>query len=238
MTVAICDDEKILRDSLMTLVKNHSADCRIDLYDSGNALLESKKDYDIYFLDIQMPGIDGIKTATQIRKAESSLSRESVIIFITALKEYMANAFDVKAFHYLVKPLDENKFEEVFSRAVSDCEKANTEKHILIKSGNTYHKIFVKDISYVESHGKKVIINVDGEALEYYGKITELENTLGGSFFRSHRCYLVNMSFVSRYNATSIWLKNGEEIFLAQKKFQEFVKTYMRYAKSGGLANE
>jgi DNA-binding LytR/AlgR family response regulator len=99
MKIAICDDEKILRENLCALVKNQNEDCHVDLYDSGNALLDANKDYDIYFLDIQMPGIDGMKTAARIREAEKS--RESVIIFITALKEYMANAFDVKAFHYL-----------------------------------------------------------------------------------------------------------------------------------------
>jgi DNA-binding LytR/AlgR family response regulator len=152
----------------------------------------------------------------------------------------MANAFDVKAFHYLVKPLDENKFKEIFSRAISDYKKANenADKHILIKSGNAYHKIYVKEISYVESQGKKVIIHMGSESAEYYGKMSELESTLGDSFFRSHRCYLVNMAYVSRYNATSIWLKNSAEIFLAQKKFQEFVKAYLLFAKSGGLTNE
>jgi len=238
MKIAICDDEKNLCESLSALVKHHSANCRVDLYESGNALLESKKDYDIYFLDIQMPGIDGMKTAAQIR--ETDKSRDSIIIFITALKEYMANAFDVKAFHYLVKPLDENKFKEVFSRAVSDYEKAskNAEKHILVKSGNAYCKIYVNKIAYVESQGKKVIIHSDGDITEYYGKMAELENTLGDLFFRSHRSFLVNMAYISRYNATNIWLKNGEEIFLAQKKFQEFVKAYLLFAKSGGLANE
>jgi DNA-binding LytR/AlgR family response regulator len=237
MKIAICDDERILCENLYTLVKNQNEHCHVDIYASGDELLDAKKDYDIYFLDIQMSGIDGMKTAAQIREREES--KESVIIFITALKEYMANAFDVKAFHYLVKPLDENKFKEVFSRAVSDYKKTskNADKHILIKISNTYHKIFIKDISYIESQGKKVIIHLGSETTEYYGTIAELEKTLGNSFFRSHRCYLINLSYVTRYNATSIWLRTGEEIFLAQKKFQEFVKAYMLYAKSGGLAD-
>lgn len=237
ITIAVCDDEKTIRENIMRLIKNLCEDCCVDLYSSGNALLTANKEYDIYFLDIQMPGINGMKAAEQIRKIQDNQSKsESVIIFITALKEYMAAAFDVKAFHYLVKPIDENKFKDVFSRAINDCRKIKdkAEKSILIKSGNSFHKVLQKDIFYIESRDKKNIINsVDG-TIEYYGKMQELESVLDSSFFRCHRCYIVNMEHITRYNANTIWVKNGDGIYLALKKYTAFVKAYMIFASGGG----
>jgi len=239
-TIAICDDEKNTRENIMRLVKSQCEDCFIELYDSGDALLAAGKEYDLYFLDIQMPGINGLKTAERIRERQKAeLRAESVIIFITALREYMESAFDVKAFHYLVKPVNEVKFAAVFSRALNDCrnEKCNAEKHIIIKSGNIHHKIFLKDIFYVESRNNKVVVNGTDGAKEYYATLREAEATLGDTFFRCHRCYLVNMRHIKRYNANTVWLKNGAEILLAKKKYPQFVKAYMAYTKSGGLAH-
>jgi len=239
MDIAICDDEKNLRENLSDMIKEQYEDCNVDLYDSGNALLNTNKNYDIYFLDIQMAGIDGMKTAEQIRANQKNTS-ESIIIFITAFQEYMNKAFDVKAFHYLVKPIDKNKFKSVFLRAVSDYTRANenADKHILIKTGSVYNKILLGDIFYFESQGKKIIAHSKNGAMEYYGKMQEIEKILGDSFFRCHRCYIVNMDHITRYSATSIQLSNGDDILLAQKKFQEFVKIYMQFAKGGGLVHE
>jgi len=239
ISIAICDDEKNIQDSIKRIVlKQQCVDCHVDLFDSGNLLIAVEKEYDIYFLDIQMPGINGMETAEQLRKRQAADSRnESIIIFITSFKEYMPDAFDVKAFHYLIKPIDEVKFQTVFSRALSDClkTKEKADNHILIKSNDSHHKVLLNDILYIESDNKKVIVNTIEGTIDYYGKMQDLETSLGNSFFRCHRCYIVNMEHITRYNAATIWLKNGSTIFLAQKKYNEFVKAYLNFAKSGGL---
>ena len=236
MKIAICDDEKNLRENILALVKEQCADCHVDLFSSGTALLETSNVYDIYFLDIQMPGLNGIKTAERLREQHAPAG---VIIFITALKDYMADAFDVRAFHYLIKPINEDKFKLVFSRALAEYNKFNelAEKYILVKSGSTHHKILIKDVLYIESQGKKVSVHTKTGRMEYYDTMQELENALGDSFFRCHRCYLVNMSHIVRYNATSVQLSDGSEIHLAQKKFQDFVKAFLLFARDGGLSN-
>ena len=238
ISIAVCDDEKNIRDNIKSIVLKQYTDCLVDLYDSGNSLFAAGKEYDIYLLDIQMPGINGMETAEQIRKRRTTKSwNGSVIIFITSFKEYMADAFDVRAFHYLLKPIDESKFQNVFSRAVSDClsAKEKAETHILIKSKDSYHKVLLSDIYYVESDNKKVIVHTMEGAIEYYGKMQDLEISLGNDFFRSHRCFIVNLEHITRYNASTIRMKNGSDVLLAQKKYNEFVKTYLHFAKSGGL---
>ncbi len=117
MTAAVCDDEKNIREHLSRLIKAQAVGCCVDLFESGDALLASQTEYDIYFLDIHMPGTNGMQAAEELRGRRRAKLGPGIIIFITALREHMSEAFDVNAFHYLVKPLDEKKFAAVFKRA-------------------------------------------------------------------------------------------------------------------------
>jgi len=90
-----------------------------------------------------------METAMHIRAKENAKSQnDSIIIFVTSFTEFWNDAFDVKAFHYLIKPVEKSKFEAVFKRAVIDCKNKNerTEKHIIIKSGDSHHKILLNEI--------------------------------------------------------------------------------------------
>ena len=107
--IAIVDDEKVIKEQIKKMIEKKQTNCVIDTYSSGEEVLRSDKYYDITFLDIQMEGMNGIDTARALRqKAE-----DMVLIFITGVKEYVFDAFDVAAFHYLIKPIEENKFWEV-----------------------------------------------------------------------------------------------------------------------------
>jgi DNA-binding LytR/AlgR family response regulator len=240
-TIAICEDEQTMCEYLQRLVKMQCADARVDVYHSGSALLASGKEYDLYFLDIQMPVVSGIEVAEQIRKKrQPGAERESIIIFITALKEYMQDAFDVRAFHYLIKPIDEKKFSDVLRRALKDLQRRNENagRHIMIKSGSSYYKVFLKDVLYIESRDRKNVLYTDDGAKEYYGKMRELETMLGRTFFRCHRSYIVNLARIVRYNAGTVWLENGAAIYIAQKKYHDFVKAYMLFARDERLYDE
>ncbi len=95
----------------------------------------------------------------------------------------------------------------------------------------------MKNIYYIESSNKKVIFHTTNGTLEVYKKMKELENTLGNTFYRCHRCYFVNMEKISAYSTDNIQLTNGENLLLARKKYSDFIKTYMRYVKNGGIVN-
>ena len=230
--IAIVDDEKVIREQIKKLIEKKQTDCEIDTYGTGEDLLKADSVYDIIFLDIQMDGMNGIDTARALRQKADN----TVLIFITGVKEYVFDAFDVAAFHYLIKPIEENKFWEVCDRAVLAVtkKKQNPSGQIFIKTRSQSITLDQSNVLYIESRAKKVEIHTKTNIVEAYAAISELEKQLVGSFYRCHRGYLVNMAFIAGYENDSITLNNGETIILSKDKYSEFVKVYMRYLKNGG----
>ena len=231
LNIAICDDEEIIREQIKELTEKEKSGLCMELYETGDALLAFGKQFDIVFLDIQMEGTDGIETAKRLRQRDE----DTILIFITGIREYVFEAFDVAAFHYLLKPIEEEKFREVFRRAGRELEKRKSKRRetVFIKTRNRSFSLEKDSILYIESRGKKVEIHTTGETIEAYASMNEMEGQLGGGFFRCHRGYLVNMAYVAEYDSGSITLNNGEYVYLAKEKYGEFVKAYMRYLRNG-----
>lgn len=229
LKVAICDDDIYIREFVEEVV-GRVVCAKTDLYETGEELIASQVDYDILFLDIclstskEEPHMDGMETARRIREYSKGL-----IIFITAVREYVFEAYDVEAFHYLTKPIDEKKLCEVIKRAAVKVKERNTVPNLLIKVNGKYLKIPKEDIYYVENDGRKVILHTANGMYSYYEKMENLEEELGEGFFRSHRGYLVNLREVTGYDRTSITLKCQETVFLAKLKYNDFVAAYMDY---------
>lgn len=232
MNIAICDDEEIICLQIKEFVEKQKIGCTISIFKSGEELLENGDVFDVIFLDIQMDGINGIDTAKKIREKNKAV----ILIFVTAIKEYVFEAFDVSAFHYLLKPVSEDKFREIFKNAVLEAsDKKQQNKAIFIKTRKKSITLSQNQILYIESHAKKVEIHTFDDAIEVYSSMKELERELAPSFYRCHRGYLVNMAYIAEYETNSIRLTNGEAIYLAKDKYREFVKTYMRYLRNGGV---
>ena len=183
------------------------------------------------FLDIQMDGMNGIEVARRLRERQEDV----ILIFITGIKEYVFDALDLYAFHYLLKPVDEGKFAEVLERAEREAKKKKERKCLFIRTRNL--TLDQSDILYIESRAKKLEIHTAGadKAIEIYAAMDELEGQLGDSFYRCHRGYLVNMAHIVRYDNDSIFLSGGK-VYLTRKKHSEFVKAYMWYLQNGGVS--
>lgn len=240
MRIAVCDDDKIIREQIISLIKDKEINAEILCFESGEELIKENKDFQITFLDIEMNKLSGIDVAKHIRKEQEKSGKDkSIIIFITGYREYMEDAFDVNAFHYLTKPIDDKKFHTVFERAIKElsAKMANQKLSVIVKFNGMQKKIFLKDIYYIESNNKKVVFHTSNGEVSSYGKMDEWEKELGDSFYRCHRGYLVNLEKITAYNVDTIDIINGDSLILAQKKYSDFIKAYMRYAKDGGIVN-
>ena len=231
--IAVCDDEAVIREQIRQFVKKRVPDSHIEVYAAGEELLAANRNFDLVFLDIQMDGLNGMDAARALRAKKA----ETTLIFVTGLKEYVFEAFDVSAFHYLLKPLAEEKLDEVLERALEEVNrrKAEGKKLLLLQTRNRNYNLDQSTIFYLESRGKKVEIHIPGETIEVYASISRLEEQLGNSFYRCHRGYLVNLAHIVEYRTDRIRLSNGDEVYLAKEKYPSFVKTYMRYLQDGGM---
>ncbi len=238
MKIAICDDEKPIRDYIEKCVREVNPEIKVEQYEDASTMVSAKFDADILFLDIQMPGMDGMKAARILR----TMGNKTIIVFVTAVEEYVFQAFDVGAVQYIVKPLDRNKLVETIKRAIelagerrsiedalSETKDSADNESFLIKSGGVNRKIILADISYAEVLEHRIILHMkDREQIEYYGKMSDLEKVAGDDFFRVHRAYLINLSCVKSYDAKTVTVQ-GEEIPVARGKYQELVKSYLSY---------
>ena len=240
MKIAVCDDDKIVREQIVTLINEQESDSEIIIFKSGEDMIKSQIDFDISFLDIEMNELSGIDVAKHIRKEQEKKGGErSIIIFITGYREYMEDAFDVNAFHYLLKPIDEKKFNTVFNRAMKEVSTKTKHEGLsaIVKNNGMQKKVLLRDIYYIESSNKKVVFHTKDGKIDTYGRMEDWESELGDSFYRCHRGYLVNLEKITAYNVDTIDLLNGDSLILAQKKYADFIKVYMRYARDGGIVN-
>lgn len=232
MRIGICDDEREVREQIASQMQALVPKESLVLYASGEAVLAEKRQCDILFLDIQMPGTDGMAVAKKLRER----NRKQILIFVTALKEYVYEAFDVRAFRYLVKPFSQKRLEEVLLAAVEEWKREPDSdvverKQLLVRSRGDCIRVFLEDILYAEVYNRKVVLHQKEGTLEYYQRLKELESELGSGFVRVHRSYLVQLRCVERYNAKTIYLEDGSEIPIAKKKYADFVRQYLEYIK-------
>ncbi len=233
--IAICDDEAPTRAYLTSLIWAQDCPCEVVEYASAGDCLADHRGIDLLLLDIELnaAGLDGMALARQIREGNSAT--QPVIVFVTGYERYVFDAFDVGAFQYLLKPVDEEKFAQVFARAVEQisANRENPQKGrvLTLQSANASKTIPLDSIYYIESSNHRVELHLKDGEFACYAKIGDLELELQDQFFRIHKGYLVNLSYVAGYSKTEVTLTNGERLLLSKYKYQDFVKAYLHFLK-------
>lgn len=201
-------------------------------YASGEELLGADILPDILLLDIKMPGMSGMDVARTLRDKDW----RKILIFITGEEDQVFNSFDLQAFHFLVKPVADEKLKEVLDNAQKELERygdisGKQDKYIEIQSGTAHIRINLSQLLYAEVYDRKTILHMKKENIEYYGQLSVLENLVGKDFYRIHRSYLVNMKYVERYDRTSVTLTGGDNIPISRREYDGFLKAYLEYSR-------
>ena len=237
LRVMIAEDEDMIRKGLVYTTDWLSMDCVVVAEAAnGQEGLEKILKYkpDVVIADICMPFLDGIE---MIKKASEQVRFKSILLTSYAEFDYARRAIEAKVCEYLLKPVDEHKFAEVMQRAMWQLEREKEEMSLLIKADGSYMEVLAKNILYAENEARKIVLhtkNMPESSYTFYEKMEVLEKRLGEGFFRSHRGFLVNLREVYKYDATTIQMKNGDKVYLAKQKYNDFVTAYMKYLRSAG----
>lgn len=230
ITVAICDDSKAtveaMKTSLEEYAKERDSDLRIFTFYSGDELVENYScNYDILFLDIKMPGIDGIQTAEKIRRKDKKV----IIIFLTSLVQYALDGYKVNAANYIVKPIKKKRLMMEMDRWVKELTQRE-EPFITIHNDKGNYKVLLKSISYIETYNRNLMIHTaEGDILCYW-KLKEMESKIKQyGFSRCHSSYLVNLLYVENIEKMDIKLSSGVMIPIRKSKKREFMQQLAKY---------
>ena len=155
ISIAVCDDELLdcvtISAQIRTIMEELGAAFCIEQFQSGGELLKSLGRFDIIFLDILMEGMDGMETARRCR----SLAFDKVLVFFSSSRDYVFDAYDVEAFHYLVKPVDQEKLRQVLKRA-TEKERLLSQDYIVVSRERQKRKIFLDSVRYFEIKGRQI----------------------------------------------------------------------------------
>jgi len=227
LRIAICDDEERCLNDTKRMLENWSdatsSQLVIDCFDNGDSLIKESNTsrYDIIFLDIIMPLLNGINVARELRDRDKTVK----IIFLTSSPEFALQSYSVKATDYCMKPAAYEKLKEI----LDDCTSFNRQEseYLTLKTVVGYQKIYLHDIEYIEAQNKRVYFFLkSGQVVEVaqplYTFETELTDSKG--FFKCHRSYIVYLPNVDYFSNTEIKTKSGRHIPIARgygKAFQE-----------------
>ncbi len=229
--IAICDDEKYMSDQIQELacafVGRRNRETAIRRFSCGRELLEYDGQIDILFLDIQMKGMDGMETAKRLRAGKF----RGFLIFITVLQEMVFQSFEVQAYDYLVKPIEEARFEKTMERLLASMCSAGGSS-LLVQKGYESRIIQKEDIVFCEIIDRKIYLNLaSGEVVDYYERIENLETKLDSRFFRCHRSFLINLGHLRGYKNGTAYMDNGREIPVSRLRGKEFSSVILEYMK-------
>ena len=189
--------------------------------------MEKKRTFDIYLLDILMPGFSGIDLAKDIR----DFDHNAQIIFFTASPEFALESYSVKAFNYILKPVTKEK---LFSALTDVLELIENKQgtSIVVKSHDGLQKILLSNLVYIEAMGKKTVYHIfPDRTIKCMEKFSIICESLSNEnyFIKPHRSYLVNMNYIDMISKTEIVLQTGSWIPIAQGKSREIKERYLAF---------
>ena len=227
MNIAICDDDiKCINDverHLKQYFSEHGLTLNLFKYSNGAELLDSDNSFDIVFLDIEMPDINGIELGKKLQSSNPDL----VLIYITAYNHYLDDALDLGITRFFDKPIDSKRFYKGLDKAIEKLD--NTEVQIHLKdSNNGIATVKMNDIIMVEIEGRKTKIVTKNGIYHSKSNIKEWRLRLNKSFFESpHNSFIVNTNYITYFCREYIVLNDEYTVPISYPRRVEFKKKFM-----------
>lgn len=239
--IAFCDDDMEVLHQMNELLDRYRVERNEDItyaaFQSPFELLtEIEKGIrpDILFLDVVMPGQNGMDVAKEIRQYDTNMK----IIFLTSSPEFAVESYSVGAYFYQLKPIWEESFFRLMDAVLAECEKKK-KNSLILRSKDGITRIDLQQLEYCEVLGRKLLFHLEnGAVLESAVSLDDLAGQLMqySNFFRPHRSFLVNMEYIQNISSRSIKMVNDAEIPIPHGKCSEIKNTYMEYAFNGEQA--
>lgn len=232
MKICICDDEmrihKIVKEYISKFTSNKTPYIIIDTF-SAEELIDKYSNsemYDIIFLDIEMDKMTGMEAAEKIH----NIKPDTIIIFISNHPKYVFDSFKVEPLHFLVKPIFEDEFFNVFQRAINKYKILNSS--ITLKWQSERYVIKVDSIKYIEGYKRHIAVFTDDGEYEAIGKIPEMLNMLSPyGFIQTHQGFIVNMDYIKRFDKSDVVLFDNTRVMISVRKRTEALRAFDRYLK-------
>lgn len=230
ITIGICDDEEAYRDRIKTICSEYLAEremeCQFTMFSSGEEVLAYQGDRMLLlFLDIEMPGIDGLEVMEKVR-GNDLIWR---IVFVTSHKELKWDTIDLKTLAFLEKPIDEVGVQTCLRTMVRE----NTENiDVFYKTVEGSGCIKLDEILFIQAKGNYVVICSKEEEITGYDSIKAMETQIiGTTMIRTHRSYLVNLQHIRKMYWDELQMTNGVKVPLGRKYIPDVKDAYFNFIK-------
>jgi DNA-binding LytR/AlgR family response regulator len=226
-TIGICDDCIEQAELLKGFLKNCGEQGKFHIVHASEpeVFLEMLKTNrpDLVFLDVDMDGMNGIELGEKIR----ALYENTVIIYITGYEKYAFAAFQLRAFHYLLKPVTLEQFRLVLSEALAHIQKecaGKTDRKITIQNKGELLTLSYRDICYFEKVGHKIKIHALPRDVTYYDNFNSLLAEIGGdAFVQCHQGYIANVDKIRAFRDKTLYLDGSVQLPVS-RTFSEQVR--------------
>lgn len=231
MKIALVEDNELHRGQISQEVQTYFTEryevCELHMFDNGSDLLDrydAVGGYDLVLLDIQLPGMDGISVARQIRERDERV----LLVFITSMTSYAVQGYSVRALDYILKPINRFSFRNTLDHAREACQ-LRAEHYISVTTSEGLHRLDISQIYFIETEKHAVRLYYTRGSFHINDTLKSIEQMLKNApFCRCNNCYLVNLAHVERVKKDEVVVA-GHELAFSRLRYKPFMEALTKY---------